>query len=394
MNILVLHNSYQIYGGEDSVVKYELDLLSRYGNTSILHLLENGSITGWRKAISTAFGVSHSKLGYEFSRKILAETQPDVAHIHNFFPLLSPAEYEACQGVRVPVVQTLHNYRTICPGALLMKEGQICEKCVTSNPYQAVLHGCYRNSRLGTLAVARMVDYHRRRNTWGTKVDRFIALTEFAKKKFVEAGFPEHKIAVKPNFYSGAGVANHAEASESRVGALFVGRMSQEKGIRTLLSAWRQLSIPLKMAGGGPLLDEVRNAGLNTVETFGLLPPEQVSSALSRAAFLVLPSECYENFPLTLAEAFAHGLPVVASRLGAMAEIVEDGVTGLHFELGNADDLAAKVRWMNNHPDECRQMGYNARRVFEQNYTPDRNYEMLMKIYREAIDEKKQSRQS
>ena len=140
------------------------------------------------------------------------------------------------------------------------------------------------------------------------------------------------------------------------------------------------------------MLEEVETCGLDNLNCLGQLNADQVSTEMTNAAFLVMPSECYEGFPMVLVEAFAHGLPVIASRLGGMAEIVEDGITGLHFEPGNAEDLAAKVRWMTDHPEECRQMGYNARREFEAKYTAERNYEMLMKIYQDAIDEKKPSR--
>ncbi|MEJ2200036.1 MAG: glycosyltransferase, partial [Desulfuromonadaceae bacterium] len=215
-----------------------------------------------------------------------------------------------------------------------------------------------------------------------------------AKSRFVAAGFSARKIAVKPNFYAEKKGSAHSRDFGNRSGALYVGRLSAEKGIRTLLRAWSELTVPLWVAGGGPLLDEVQHCETETLHCLGQLGADQVATEMSRAVFLVLPSECYENFPLTLAEAFAHGLPVIASRLGAMAEIVEDGVTGLHFEPGDAADLAAKVRWLNDHPEECRQMGCNARREFEAKYTPERNYDMLLKIYQEAIDEHQKRRQS
>lgn len=394
MNCLVFHNSYKLTGGEDSVVCAEQQLLIFFGHQCCEVNKRNAGISGYFLRIKTALSVSYSSAGKASAKLAVLENRPDIVHVHNFFPIFTPSIYEAFIELGVPVIQTLHNYRTICPGALLMREGQVCEKCVIGTPYQAVLHRCYRNSRLGTLAVARMVDYHRKRNTWATKVDHFIALTEFAKAKFIEAGFPEHKIAVKPNFYSGKGVERHAEKGQCRTGALFVGRVSPEKGIRTLVKAWAQVATALRVVGDGPLLDEIQHCGFDNLNCLGQLSAEQVSAEMTKASFLVMPSEWYEGFPMVLVEAFAHGLPVIASRLGGMAEIVKDGVTGLHFEPGNAEDLAAKVRWMNDHPEECRQMGYNARREFEAKYTPERNYEMLMKIYQEAIDEKKKSRQS
>ena len=306
---------------------------------------------------------------------------PDVVHVHNFFPLLTPAIYDACRDAGVPVVQTLHNYRTICAGAMLMRSGRPCEDCIGSSPYRAVLHGCYWDSRPASLAVARMVAMHRRRGTWETKVDRFIALTEFAKNRFVKAGFPADRIVVKPNF-----VEDRTVGEAARGGALFVGRLSPEKGINTLLRAWDGLDAPLRIAGDGPLLDSLSGADMTNVSVLGRTKPEAVSGEMARAEFLVMPSEWYETFGLVIVEAFCQGLPVIASRLGAMAEIIEDGVTGLHFTPGDAANLAAKVRWAASHPDEMRRMGANARRVYEKKYTPEANYRQLMAIYAAAMN--------
>jgi glycosyltransferase involved in cell wall biosynthesis len=393
MKIFQIHNYYKLSGGEDTVVALEEALLKSNGNLINGWYVHNDCIKSIASKINTLL-----KARYDFDKlntldRKLKTLQLDLVHVHNFFPLLTPSIYDACAKNNLPIVQTLHNFRPICANALLVRNGNVCEKCLYGHVFWSILHRCYRNSMVASVAVARMISFHLKRNTWLTKVDRFIALTEFAKEKFIIAGFPAAKIAVKPNFYSGKGVPNNGNAS-IRSGVLFVGRLSQEKGVRTLLKAWNLLLPTLRVAGDGPLLPEVKKKALSNVLILGGVSHDQVSQEMSNCSFLVLPSECYENFPLTLAEAFAHGLPVIASRLGAMAEIVEDGVTGLHFEPGNADDLAAKVRWMNDHPDECRQMGYNARREFEQKYTPERNYEMLMKIYQEAIDEKKQSRQS
>ena len=212
-------------------------------------------------------------------------------------------------------------------------------------------------------------------------MDRFIALTEFAKAKFGEAGFPKDKIAVKPNFVEDV----KADASDMpRSGALFVGRLSPEKGISTLLRAWGSLEIPLRIAGDGPLYDAVQDAALAQITPLGRKTTEEILSEMTRAEFLVMPSDWYEGFPMTLAEAYCKGLPVIASRLGAMAEIVEDGVTGLHFTPGDAEDLVVKVRWAVEHPEEMRRFGLNARRVYEEKYTPEANFRQLMSIYQEA----------
>ncbi len=385
MHIQIFHNTYQQKGGEDAVVASELNLLQERGHKVNLHTISNNSIQGLWSKVNAAWKTSYSKWGKKKTKKIINENTPEIVHIHNFFPLLSPAVYDACRDARIPVIQTLHNYRTICAGALLMRDGSPCDNCIQGTPYQAVLHGCYRNSRLGSLIVARMIDYHRRQNTWKTKVDRFIALTNFSKGKFVEAGFPSEKIVVKPNFINV--IDSQINSKINRNGALFVGRLSQEKGIRTLLKAWKTLDISLKIAGDGPLMNLVNEEAQIKVTAIGRKEPIQVAEEMTRAAFLVMPSEWYEGFPMTMAEAFERGLPVIASRIGSLSEIIEDGVNGLLFNPGDAEDLAKKVRWASTHKEEMRRMGLNARQIYEEKYSPDINYRQLLKIYKEAIDE-------
>jgi glycosyltransferase involved in cell wall biosynthesis len=236
---------------------------------------------------------------------------------------------------------------------------------------------------LATLPVAALVATHRRRGTWATKVDRFVALTDFARDKFVEAGFPPNKISVKPNF---GHRPPDPDAQLTRNGALFVGRLSKEKGITTLGKAWSSLGIPLTVLGDGPLRSSIPASASITAP--GQVNRDDVSRLMQRSQFLVMPSEWYEGFPMVLVEAFSRGLPVLGSRLGGIAEIVEDGVTGLHFEPGNASDLADKARWLSAHPAECLEMGRNARAAYEARYTPERNYELLVEIYQSVLSRK------
>jgi len=387
MKILFCHNTYQQKGGEDQVCDKEMALLQQQGNAVYYHERSNDQIKSLKDKLSTSFNLNYSAVEKNHLAEVLREQVPAVVQVHNFFPLLTPAIYDACGEQNIPVVQTLHNYRTICPSALLMRDGALCETCIQQSPYHAVLHKCYRDSLAGSFFVARMVDYHRKHKTWQTKVNRFIALTEFAKSKFVEAGFPAEKIRVKPNFiedpFNGA-----VDLPAKQAGALFVGRFSQEKGVSVLLEAWQSIAYSLRLAGDGPVFDACTSESNHSDITFlGSQSSEQVHTLMSKLSFLVMPSIWYEGFPMVLVEAFAHGLPVICSRLGGMAEIVEDGVTGLHFEAGNADDLAAKVKWLLAHPEECEQMGRNARETYLKNYTPEINYKQLMAIYQEAIDE-------
>lgn len=387
MKILFCHNSYQQKGGEDQVCDKEMALLQQQGNAVYYHEHSNDQIKSLKDKLSTSFNLNYSVVEKNHLAVVLREQVPAVVQVHNFFPLLTPAIYDACNEQNIPVIQTLHNYRTICPSALLMRDGALCETCIQQSPYNAVLHKCYRDSFAGSFFVARMVAYHRKHKTWQTKVNRFIALTEFAKSKFVEAGFPAEKIRVKPNFivdpFNGA-----VDLPAKQAGALFVGRFSQEKGVSVLLKAWQSISYPLRLAGDGPVFDGCKVESNHTDIAFlGSQSSEQVHALMSELSFLVMPSIWYEGFPMVLVEAFAHSLPVICSRLGGMAEIVEDGVTGLHFEAGNADDLAEKVKWMLAHTEESEQMGRNARETYLKNYTPEINYKQLMAIYQEAIDE-------
>ncbi|WP_460361807.1 glycosyltransferase family 4 protein [Thermus antranikianii] len=348
--------------------------------TSRNHELEG--MPPWRQGLVTLWNQG----AYRRVREAIRQRRPDLVHVHNTFPLASPAVIHAAKAEGVPVVMTLHNYRLLCVNALFFREGRVCEDCLGRLPWRGVVHGCYRDSRLASLGVASMLALHRALGTWNL-VDRFIALTEFARQKFVEGGLPAEKIVVKPNF-----VHPDPGPGEGKGGyALFVGRLSPEKGVRTLLRAWERLKgIPLKIVGDGPLQAEmedlVRGGGLEGVEMLGRRPREEVLGLMREAGVLVFPSECYENFPMTVAEAFACGLPVVASRLGAMAGIVEDGRTGLHFRPGDPEDLAAKVEWLLDHPVELARMRREARAEYEAKYTAERNYQLLMEIYGQALE--------
>jgi len=382
-SVLIVHNFYQQPGGEDAVFRAEADLLRSRGHEAVAFVEDNARLNGVNP-LKAAVDAVWSREAKRHIRRLIKENKPDVAHFHNTFLRISPAAYYACREAGVPVVQTLPNYRLVCPGALLMRDGRVCEDCLgQAVPWPGVVHGCWRGSRMQTAVVAGMLTFHRLLKTWQEQVDVYIALTEFARRKFIEGGLPAKKIVVKPNFV-------HPDPGEREAPgryALFVGRLSPEKGLGTLLKAWRSLKgIPLKVVGDGPLREQVQGVatGDGSVKVLGRRSNEEVIALMKGAHCLVFPSECYENFPMSVAEAFACGVPVIASRLGAMAEIVEDGRTGLLFEPGNAEDLAEKVAWAWAHPREMAEMGREARREYEQKYTAEKNYEMLMAIYERA----------
>lgn len=389
MKILLVHNSYQQAGGEDVVFEQERELLERHGHQVHTYLRSNHELAELSaiEQIGLASGIVSAEGSKQDIQKILREEKPDLVHAHNTFVMISPAIFEVCKQEGIPVLQTLHNYRLLCPAATFFRDGHVCEECTEHGLMRSVTHGCYRESRTATAAVAWMLQLHRARGTWDDTVDGFIALTQFARDKFIERGLPAEKIHVKPNFV----YPDPGERSMPGKFALFAGRLSPEKGVSTLLAAWDLLSspIPLVIAGDGPLRSdleaEAARRNLQQVTFRGRLTTSETRAAMKQAAFLIVPSLWYEAFSLNIAEAFACGVPVICSRLGAMQENVSDRRTGLHFNVGDAEDLAAKVDWARTHSLELAAMGRKARREYERRFSAEVNYSQLMEIYEQMV---------
>ena len=377
--VLLVHNAYQQYGGEDAVVEAEEALLRHHGHAVLRYERHNDDVTGRSRAQLAADVVWSARTTADFAR-LVQEFRPDIVHVHNTLPLVSPSIYWAARGSRLPVVQTLHNFRLICPQAMLLRDGRICEDCVGKVPWRAVVHRCYRDSAVQSAAVAATVQLHRLAGTWREKVSIYIALNEFCRDKFVEGGLPAERIRIKPNF-----VDLPPPAPSPRRGFLFVGRLSKEKGIGVLAQAVRAQGAPEPVRVAGTGAEQVQLEALGGVELLGPLSAAAVYAQMAGASALVLPSVWYENFPRTLVEAYANGLPVIASRLGALATLVRDGETGLLFAPGDADDLARKLAWAAAHPGQMARMGEAARRHYEQHLTAPINYRLLSDIYVEAI---------
>jgi glycosyltransferase involved in cell wall biosynthesis len=378
LRILVAHNRYQQRGGEDAVVDAEVALLRRQGHQVELIERHNNEIPTMGRP-SLARDTLWSPQTTRQCRLASADFRPDVLHVHNTFPLISPSIYWAAARAGIPVVQTLHNFRLLCPQAMLLRDGKVCEDCVGHLPWRAAVHGCYHGSPLQSGLVAGMLAAHRALGTWQSRITRYIALNEFCKQKFIDGGLPAERIVVKPNF-----VDLPPEEEGERQGGLYVGRLAAEKGIAVLLVALEQLGdTTLRFAGDGPQQEQIAAHG--RAHWLGPLAPTQVWREMRRAAYLVMPSLWYENFPRTLVEAFACDLPVIASRLGALAELIDDGRTGLLFDPGNPMDLAAKIRWAQANPAALARMGLTARREYEEKYTAKINHRQLVAIYRDAI---------
>lgn len=374
--VLIVHNGYQQRGGEDSVVESEKALLERAGHHVAFYGRHNDEVDrlSRRELLAESFW---SKRTQADIAQLVTSFQPDVIHVHNTWPLVSPSVYGVARQYRIPVVQTLHNFRLMCPQAMFLRQGRVCEDCLGKVPWRGVVRACYRDSAAQTAALASVVTWHRWRGTYDSDVTRFIALNEFCRDKFVAGGLPAKKMAIKSNFVDDPGLA-----SEVRQGGLFVGRLSEDKGIGVLLSALKLGGSGCDVIGGGEMLDAVRMQLGDRCLGFMALP--DIMARMRRASYLVMPSLWYENFPRTLVEAYANGLPVIASRIGALAELVEEGVTGLLFEPGDPDDLATKMAWANAHPERMLQMGAQARSRYEARYTPEANLKSLIQIYEDA----------
>jgi glycosyltransferase involved in cell wall biosynthesis len=381
MQILSIHSRYQIRGGEDESREAEEGLLRDHGHQVGVYEESNDCIADLNP-LQVALRTVWSQESYATVRSKLVHGSYDLVHVQNFFPLISPSVYYAARAAGVPMVQTLRNYRLLCPNALFFRQGRVCEDCLgQAIPWPGVVHGCYRGSRPASAVVATMLTVHRALRTWSRLVDVYIALTEFSRQKLIEGGLPAEKIVVKPNF-----VATQLQPGAGEGGyALFVGRLSVEKGLDTLLQAWQRLggAMPLKIVGDGPLSSQVAAAcqQLPQVEWLGRRPLEEVYTLMGGAKILVFPSKWYETFGRVAVEGFAKGTPAIAAQIGAIAELVDHGRTGLHFRPGDPDDLAAKVEWVLSHPQALARMRQEARAEFEAKYTPQENYRQLMEIY-------------
>lgn len=385
LRVLVCHNRYQLRGGEDSVCESEVELLREHGHEVRIFERSNAELNEGSK-LAAAVETVWSRESARAFQAALVEFKPQVVHVHNTFAKISPAIYWEAARAGVPIVQTLHNFRLMCPQAMFLREGKVCEDCLGKLPWRGAVRGCYRGSVAQSTVLASMVTTHRALGTWRNKVTRYIALNEFCRRKFIEGGLPADRIVIKPNF-----VDFQAPPAGARQGFLFVGRLSAEKGIHTLVDAARSVAgLDIRVAGTGPEAHLLE--GVPGVVALGGLDGDAVRRAMSSSAALVLPSIWYENFPRTLVEAMACGLPIIASRIGALADLVEEGVSGLLFEAGNAADLAAKLKWAKENPEAMLAMGDRARAIYEEKFTARQNYLQLMSIYEDAMQQAQKDR--
>ncbi len=382
MRVLIIHERYRHRGGEDAAVDAELTLL-RQGGVEVDLLLEDNQRVP--EGLGVARHLIWSSQGHAAATAAVRRFRPDIVHVHNTFPLLSPAVHDAARALGVPTVQTLHNFRLLCANALLLRDGKSCEDCLGRLvPWPGIVHACYRDSVVASTAMAALIGTHKLLGTWQRKVDRFIALSPSSARTLVAGGLPSDRIIVSPPVVPDPGPA--PADNEERAGVLFVGRLSPEKGLATVLAAWRHLQVPLHVIGDSPTEGGAALDVPPGVRFLGRRTPAEVSQAMARAALLVFPTLCRENFPLVVAEAMAHGLPVLASSGGAVESMIDEGVTGHFIPPNDPAVWSRKITEMTDDPALLRRMGRAGRAAYEGRYAPAHILEQRLAIYRQVLD--------
>lgn len=389
LKILLIHNQYQHRGGEDTVFESELKLLQKNGETVETLIFNNDQIKS--VADKVKFGL-YSFYNPDSSRLLKDKINvynPDVIHVHNFFPIASPSLFYVANDKNIPIVMTLHNYRLLCPNAMFFREGKVCEDCITKSfALDGVIHGCYRDSKLQTLFLATMTWFHKKNGTWQNRIDKYIALTDFAKNKFLNSSLKlsASKIEIKPNF-----VVDNGFELEKEEYCLFVGRLSKEKGIDILLHAFQSSTRKLMIIGTGPMLETVEEYSkkYDNIEYLGFQSIDFIISKLKKAKALIFTSISYEGMPMTILESFSTGTPVICGDIGGPSEIIDQERTGLVYKAGDSMELQSKIEKLYDEPEHYTALCKNARKEFEEKYSEERNYTQLISIYKKVIDEKK-----
>jgi glycosyltransferase involved in cell wall biosynthesis len=388
MKILFVHNRYRFEGGEERAVSNLQTLLEKEGHEVQVF---SRSSQEWQnhtwpqRAFDAVETVYSRRTADEFEQQV-RRFQPDLAHVHNVFPVLSPSIYLRAHKLRLPVVQTVHNYRFMCAnGLFLTPQNEICERCKGGHFLNAVRLGCYGGSILRTVPMALSLALHRSRKTFQNTINTYIAPSHFVKTKLQEAGFPEKRICVIPNFTAPPKIS---QALPDKALFLYIGRLSREKGLRTLLNAFRENPEKLlKIIGEGDLYTELKEQietlKLTHIELLGKLSHADVHSWLTKASAVIIPSECYENMPFVMLEAWSYGLPVIASRLGGMAEAIQEDRNGFLFKAGDPDSLRQTVLLLSL--DKSRSMRAGILELFLREYSPEVHYRKLMEVYERSL---------
>lgn len=378
MKILQVHNQYQNLTGDDSVVAEEKQLLEENGHVVFQYLKTNDALleVGLLGKIQLVVSLRGSRSVGKEIRDLIIKENPDVVHVHNLFPIITPVVFEVCKKMSIPVVQTLHNYRLACVNTLLYRDGNTCDDCISYGLNEGIKHRCYNNSTFQSYIMADTLKYHRRRNTWNDKVDRFICLSQFAKSKFIESGIEPEKLVVKPNF-----VKSSLSNSVYEDFFLFAGKLEEQKGLSDFLRlAKARPDLKFKVAG---FCDDLSVfSSLENVEYLGQLEREELMQLMHRTKGLLFLSKMFEGMPMTILEAFAHKKAVIARNLGAMSEMINPGINGDLFD--NFEDLCLSVDKFES-ISYCKELGNNAYLGYLEKYDEETGYESLIAIYNKII---------
>ena len=398
MRVLQVHNRYKISGGEWTVFNQEYELLNMHHEVDQLIVENRERLRSFGSRLKLIFNTHYNRGSREMVRRRLREFRPDIMHVHNFFPILTPSIFDAAREEGVPSVLSLHNFRLIHPNGLMYHKGKIDTRSVTGSAYRCVPDGVYRDSVFQTAVSAHMIEHHRKRGTWNRVPSVFIALSDFSRSKFVEGGLPEERIFVKPNFIEDPLIRMPELSKEKKRGNtfLFVGRISQEKGIEDLVRCWmeKEIETELFIAGDGPLRQalEAKSRGVESIRWLGHIDQKEILRRLSESRALIFPTKCFEGQPLILLEAMSVGCPVITSSIGNPKNLIDDGRNGLHFKTGSIDELFSRIRMLSEYEEQARRMGRNARETYLEKYTPEANYTRMTEIYAKAHEwEKKLS---
>ncbi|HOP86438.1 MAG TPA: glycosyltransferase family 4 protein [Syntrophorhabdaceae bacterium] len=384
MNILLVHNFYKFFAGEDSIALREKNLLEENGETVYFYTRDNKETDNYNLFQKILFfrETVYSKKTKKEIKDILREFKPQVAYTHNIFPLISPSIFHTLYDALIPCIQNVQDYRWLCPNGVFYINDSICERCKNGAFWNAVRYRCFRESYLLSGLYATTISANRLAGVF-KKIDAFLCTTEFNKQKLIEGGVKEDRIFIKPNYLD---ISDIEPSYGSGDHIIFLGRLSPEKGLWTLVKAFERLKdLKLRIVGTGPLEQSlktyIKEKGIKNISMEGFKQGAEKNNLLKNSLFMVFPSEWYEHFPIVLLEAFAFGKPVIASNIGNMPLIVENGKSGLYFKAGDVNDLMEKVKFLSQNISEIVKMGMHARKEIETKYTPQVNYKILKSIF-------------
>jgi len=389
MRILIIHNRYGKFSGEESVVEKDKLLLEKNGNDVRLYCRSSAEISGLWSKVNAFFSGFYNYTSISEINNLLLIFKPEIVHIHNLYPFISPSVLSLISRHNIPITMTVHNYRLICPNGLLFTQGKICERCENGKEWNCIVNNCEGSLAKSSGYALRNI-YARKKHLYSSNISRFICLTEFQKNKLIKNGFNEKKLIVLPNYLDSFSINTNQIKSNNYIA--FSGRINSQKGFDLIIQAMDLLKtesniLPLLAAGDIDLTFINQYEIPDKIDLLGALPREKMGEFYQNAKFIVFASQSYEGAPIVFLEAMKHSLPVIAPRLGAYPEIIEDGVTGLLFTPGDFTDLAKKIKIFSFKEDLCYQLGKNGYQKLKEKYSSEIHYEQLISLYRQQIKE-------